>query len=69
MSQQITLQNPFTRKFLQQNPAGLTEGETVIFPYKNGAYRLVQDDNYTQNFGYQWNKFADIQIDREQKTY
>jgi SAM-dependent methyltransferase len=68
MSQQITLQNPFTRKFLQQNPAGLTEGETVIFPYKNGAYRLVQDDNYTQNFGYQWNKFADIQIDREQKN-
>jgi 2-polyprenyl-3-methyl-5-hydroxy-6-metoxy-1,4-benzoquinol methylase len=24
----------------------------------------VQDDNYTENFGYQWNKFATTQIDK-----
>ena len=68
MNQQITLQNPFTNKPLQQQPAGLTENSELVFPYKNGAYRLVQDDNYTQNFGYQWNKFAATQIDREQKN-
>ncbi len=68
MNQQIKLQNPFNENPLQQQPDGLTEDGVVVFPYKNGAYRLVQEDNYTQNFGYQWNKFAATQIDREQKN-
>jgi len=68
MNQQITLQNPFTKKPLQQNAEGLTEEGAVTFHLKNGAYRLVEEDNYTQNFGYQWNKFASTQIDRDQKN-
>ena len=68
MNQQIALQNPFNHEPLQGQSAGLTEGEVVVFPYKNGAYRLVEEDNYTKNFGYQWNKFAATQIDREQKN-
>ena len=68
MTQQIHLINPFTQKPLQQDAAGLLDNGDVVFPYKNGAYRLVADDNYTQNFGYQWNKFAATQIDREQKN-
>ncbi len=68
MNQQINLLNPFTQQHLQAAAEGLMENEAVVFPYKNGAYRLVQDDNYTQNFGYQWNKFAATQIDREQKN-
>lgn len=68
MNQQIQLQNPFTKKSLYQEAAGLTEDGKVVFPYRNGAYRLVEDNNYTQNFGYQWNKFAATQIDREQKN-
>lgn len=68
MNQQIQLQNPFTKKTLQQEAAGLTEDGKLVFPYKNGAYRLVKDDNYTQNFGYQWNKFAATQIDRGKKN-
>ena len=68
MTQQIYLINPFTQKPLQQDAAGLLDNGDVVFPYKNGAYRLVADDNYTQNFGYQWNKFAATQIDREQKN-
>ncbi len=68
MSQQIDLQNPFTQKPLQATAEGLMENGAVVFSYKDGAYRLVEDDNYTQNFGYQWNKFAATQIDREQKN-
>jgi SAM-dependent methyltransferase len=68
MKQKINLLNPFTQKPLQEQADGLTEDNKIVFPYKNGAYRLVADDNYTQNFGYQWNKFAATQIDREQKN-
>ncbi|MBK8495658.1 MAG: hypothetical protein IPL50_12015 [Chitinophagaceae bacterium] len=68
MSQPINLQNPFDQKPLQATPGGLSANGTVLFPLRNGAYRLVEDDNYTQNFGYQWNKFAATQIDREQKN-
>jgi SAM-dependent methyltransferase len=68
MKQKINLLNPFTQKPLQEQVDGLTVDNKIVFPYKNGAYRLVADDNYTQNFGYQWNKFAATQIDREQKN-
>ena len=68
MNPNIDLQNPFTQKTLQEQADGLAENGTIIFPYKNGAYRLVEDDNYTQNFGYQWNKFAATQIDQAQKN-
>jgi 2-polyprenyl-3-methyl-5-hydroxy-6-metoxy-1,4-benzoquinol methylase len=68
MNQNIDLLNPFTQKPLQEGVDGLTEDNKVVFPYKNGAYRLVDEDNYTQNFGYQWNKFTATQIDREQKN-
>jgi 2-polyprenyl-3-methyl-5-hydroxy-6-metoxy-1,4-benzoquinol methylase len=68
MNQQINLLNPFTQQPLQQDAQGLLENGAVAFPYTNGAYRLVEADNYTQNFGYQWNKFAATQIDREQKN-
>lgn len=30
----------------------------------NGSYRFVDLNNYTGNFGYQWNKFQKTQIDR-----
>ena len=68
MKQQIDLVNPFTQQVLEEQADGLAENNALVFPYKNGAYRLVEDDNYTQNFGYQWNKFAATQIDREQKN-
>ena len=68
MNQQINLLNPFTQQPLQEDATGLLQNGAVAFPYKNGAYRMVPDDNYTQNFGYQWNKFAATQIDRDQKN-
>ncbi len=69
MSGEIILLNPFTETALHESPQGLLDNnQSAIFPYKNGAYRIVPEVNYTQNFGYQWNKFAATQIDREQKN-
>ena len=50
MSQVINFINPFTQGTLQEQSAGFSENGAIVFPYKNGAYRLVEDDNYTQNF-------------------
>jgi 2-polyprenyl-3-methyl-5-hydroxy-6-metoxy-1,4-benzoquinol methylase len=59
--------NPANQERLTKTDEGLTSGNQVVFPYKNGAIRLVQDDNYTENFGYQWNKFVGTQVDKASK--
>lgn len=64
MNPNIDLLNPFTQKPLQEQANGLAENGIIVFPFKIGAYRLVQDDNYTENFGYQWNKFVGTQVDK-----
>lgn len=61
----IQLINPRTNRLLTTNKEGLVDTVALVFPLKNGAYRIVEDDNYTQNFGYQWNKFAGTQVDKE----
>ena len=47
---------------------GLGEGTVIRYPLTNGAYRIVQDNNYTENFGYQWNKFTHTQIDKDNQS-
>lgn len=64
---QIQLINPYNQSELTSAADKLVDESGNIFPYKNGAYRIVQDDNYTQNFGYQWNKFSDTQIDKDSR--
>ncbi len=61
---QIILVNPYNNKRLQDTGNGLQDPDNNNFPLVNGAYQFVQDDNYTGNFGYQWNKFASTQIDK-----
>jgi len=63
----IQLQNPFTKKSLTAAADGLRDTDGNFFPLKNGAYRIVTDDNYTENFGFQWNKFAGTQVDKATK--
>lgn len=63
----IQLVNPFTNNLLSLAADGLMENYALIFPKKNGAYRIVNDNNYTDNFGYQWNKFAGTQVDKASK--
>jgi SAM-dependent methyltransferase len=60
----IKLVDPHNQNPLIATSNGLEVENTVIFPFKNGAYRIVTDDNYTENFGYQWNLFAGTQVDK-----
>ncbi len=63
----IELVNPFNGHPLSPTVPGLMDGNILVFPAKNGAYRIVQDDNYSSNFGYQWNKFGETQVDKVSK--
>jgi 2-polyprenyl-3-methyl-5-hydroxy-6-metoxy-1,4-benzoquinol methylase len=63
----IQLVNPFTKNLLSLAADGLMENYALTFPKKNGAYRIVPNDNYTGSFGYQWNKFATTQVDKSSK--
>jgi 2-polyprenyl-3-methyl-5-hydroxy-6-metoxy-1,4-benzoquinol methylase len=60
----IELVNPYNQHHLQSGPQGLVENNEIIFPFEKGSYRIVKDNNYTENFGYQWNKFAGTQVDK-----
>jgi ubiquinone/menaquinone biosynthesis C-methylase UbiE len=60
----ILLQNPFNKLPLTADTDKLCDAIGNIFPLVKGAYRIVTDDNYTENFGFQWNKFAETQVDK-----
>lgn len=60
----INLVNPQNGRSLSPAPEGLKDGDTIVYPFIKGAYRIVEDDNYTENFGYQWNKFVGTQVDK-----
>lgn len=64
MVKEITLLNPYNQQALQPDNNKLVDADGKEFPKVGGAYRFVEDDNYTENFGFQWNKFAKTQIDR-----
>lgn len=60
--------NPFdsTEAFITSD--GLKDINGNSFPLLKGAYRIAPaETNYTSNFGFQWNKFAETQIDRSSK--
>ncbi len=63
MNQAIQLINPKTGDALRQNGSSLI-AEQEKFDLIDGAYRFVPESNYTDNFGFQWNKFGDLQVDR-----
>ena len=60
----IRLINPYTKNLLTVSAEGLHDAAGNFFPYRNGAYRIAADDNYTENFGFQWNRFAGTQLDK-----
>lgn len=64
MAEEITLLNPYNQQALHAQGDKLVDNKGQTFAKVAGAYRFVQDDNYTQNFGFQWNKFTKTQIDR-----
>lgn len=64
----ITLINPYNNKPLTRDGETCRDSEGNTFPVVNNIPRFVPADNYTNNFGFQWNKFQKTQIDRESKN-
>lgn len=60
--------NPYTGDAAQLKEDCLIDSKGTSFKKAKGVIRLVQNDNYTVNFGFQWNKFAKTQIDNNQNT-
>lgn len=59
----VELINPFNGNAIAFSENGLTENGVQKFSQIKGAYRIVESNNYTESFGYQWNKFVKTQID------
>lgn len=61
----IQLIDPTTKQALVAREDGLYDPSgACAYPRTNGVFRIAGDDNYTQNFGFQWNKFAETQVDK-----
>ena len=61
----VPLINPANRQPLQEENNILHDLNGTLFPKINGVFRFVKAENYTQNFGFQWNLFQKTQLDRE----
>lgn len=64
----VSLINPVTGKPLHKNGNAYVDSDGNTFPIVNGAVRIVQETNYTESFGFQWNKFQQTQIDRDNRN-
>ena len=64
----IQLINPSNGYALVKKTRGYTDILGNFFPFVNGHIPFVRDNNYTDSFGFQWNKFRKTQIDRDNKN-
>lgn len=60
---QIQFIDPANKQALFETDEGLSDSIRIIYPKIQGAHRIVYGNNYTQNFGFQWNKFTETQVD------
>jgi SAM-dependent methyltransferase len=60
----LKIVNPKNRLPLNPFAGNLTDAEGNIFPVMNGVARISCLDNYANNFGLQWNRFDQTQLDR-----
>jgi hypothetical protein len=44
--------------YVQSLNTGLAEQDQLVFPFKNGVYGLVNDDNMPKASVFQWNRFT-----------
>lgn len=61
----IQLINPSNGYALFRKNRGYADHSGNFFPVIDGVIPFVNDSNYTDNFGFQWNKFRKTQIDRD----
>ncbi len=64
----IQLINPISGYPLEKRGDSYIDRDGKIFPVVRGVVRIVSESNYTDSFGFQWNKFQKTQIDRESKN-
>jgi SAM-dependent methyltransferase len=62
----VSLVNPASGLALRELDGQLVDEMGRSFPIIGGIPRLCETDNYTQNFGLQWNLFDSTQLDRPQ---
>jgi SAM-dependent methyltransferase len=66
---EIVFCDPVNKEGLILSPEGMKNAkDIVVYPLKAGAYRVVEDNNYTENFGKQWNLFQKTQIDEHSSS-
>ena len=60
----IKILNPIDKQPLLETAKGLenARGE-LVYPMINGSYRIEEGENYTDNFGFEWNIFQQTQLD------
>lgn len=61
----VAVVDPSTGAPLTERGDHLTDGNGATYPIRGGVPRFA-GSNYTDNFGFQWNKFSRTQLDREQ---
>lgn len=61
----ITLINPKNGLQIKRDENSLIDSAGSRFPIIFCVPRIAETDNYTKNFGVQWNKFDKTQLDRE----
>jgi len=61
----ISIINPLNNCQLNIKNQELIDIEGNTFPIIRGVPRIAKMDNYTNNFGIQWNAFRETQIDKE----
>jgi SAM-dependent methyltransferase len=65
----IKLVNPSDGSDLIISEDKLVDSKGHVFPKIHGAFRLTGAENYTSNFGFQWNKFQTTQLDNNVSDY
>jgi SAM-dependent methyltransferase len=65
----IPIVNPANGKTLVSRQDKWVDEDGNSFPIVKNVLRFTGQDNYTQNFGFQWNKFQKSQIDRELNSF
>jgi len=64
----IELINPSNGSVLHKHDKEYIDEKGNVFPVVDGVLRMVKGSNYTESFGFQWNKFQKTQIDRDNKN-
>jgi len=61
----VSIINPKNNSPLTETDKGLVDSFGNIFPIIRGVARISELENYSENFGMQWNKFDKTQLDNE----